>query len=1157
MRLESLCVIKTQRRGLCDLNLNQSRHEVRDSNQRDIIMEYSLTILQVTHGNATKQLSLNQEGYLVKDGNQTVSKGIAQTISVTNLNQLGQVITHLTSQQCLIHGIVKGSVPNESMSVVTESALKSFPYSPNTVSRTKEFFTYSKHAIAMLDIDSSDDPLKIIQRIGEVIPAFQNLQYLLVNSASSSIKSRETGEWIVSPDRGGKHLYFLVEDGENIPELKEILKVKLGAAGHSRIELSQLNKYNGIASCLERTLVDLAVFSPERIDFAAGAHLIDSRIYQERPLPKIIGGTHPHLNISQIPKPTATEQRRYQAKLETLKREKRALRLQQAETHLKQTKPHLKAKRIQLQARQALKDHDAHLLNPDWVLEYEGGSVTVSELMTNPHAYTRYRFADPLDGRSNKAKLFVNGSKLCLHSFARGGTNYYFPQGLSAIPCQSLPFTKTTWVKSQYFDEPITFKGIIALGIPTGGGKTQFLKRLAEQLRELSILYLTPSISLAQNGTVELEFHFYQNPVSLTQTQVSVCIDSAHKYGSKQVLFLDEIEQIMDVIASKRFSQAQYNDFIEKIKQADLIVLCDANLSAATLKFFHEIRQEPIDLYLPTAQRLLDRHQMKAYEYLKEKDLIDLVVYLTQRQESVFIPCSSIKKSQQLEALLRQYTTSIININAKTRDSPEVKAILEKPALIEQYQIKIYTWVIGAGMSFDIAQVNYVCAFVNERVGTPNDALQMAFRYRGRVDIHFHIKKAGHHLNTDTDKTLMDALTDRLLADQTFKQEFGQLLLEGRPYTPTDYDKYTAQRLSYNNELKNNYRELYIKGLTSRGFIHIEIDDQSSRTSLKKIQRALKEQAILDILAAPPLSEFQKDVLLAKHQPTALEQAQLQRYFLETFYQTQISRELITYDNNGQRREAIRWLEYVGRPLQSLRSQMESDREGPLLYQKKIELIRVVGQRLFQVAGIQIQSDGSLQVSSTQRYTLDTMQAFLDWLHTQEGQIACHFVKPLRLDVATSMQYLNGLLKMYGIDLTTHKDQEGRSYSVNLKALQQLNQYLVARQTTFLEKKQQDGNIGNNVNLVSSLSGGVAHNPTFDNDSGHFEILNTVLDLELQERVYLHYLKLEVTPAGWNVENVEQLVIQPLGLKLDELTRLELVSYMSRHYDLIEPVALE
>ena len=91
---------------------------------------------------------------------------------------------------------------------------------------------------------------------------------------------------------------------------RDLLKVRLWLAGHGFCKLATQNQQTGVCAILERALVDLTVFSPERLDYVAGA-LIDKSapFYQDRPAPELHAGGV--LDLDAFPDVTDEERAQY------------------------------------------------------------------------------------------------------------------------------------------------------------------------------------------------------------------------------------------------------------------------------------------------------------------------------------------------------------------------------------------------------------------------------------------------------------------------------------------------------------------------------------------------------------------------------------------------------------------------------------------------------------------------------------------------------------------------------------------------------------------------------------------------------------------------------------------------------------------------------
>jgi len=139
--------------------------------------------------------------------------------------------------------------------------------------------------LAMIDYDPDEGQpelnyQEVTQTLDSVCPGFAAIPKVLAYSTSSCIYK----DGVEIRGKGaGFHLYFLVQNGKDLELFKTYLFQRLWLAGHGYIKISRS------ANPLPRTIFDTAVFSPERLDFVAGAVLKDG-LEQRRPDPIYIPG---------------------------------------------------------------------------------------------------------------------------------------------------------------------------------------------------------------------------------------------------------------------------------------------------------------------------------------------------------------------------------------------------------------------------------------------------------------------------------------------------------------------------------------------------------------------------------------------------------------------------------------------------------------------------------------------------------------------------------------------------------------------------------------------------------------------------------------------------------------------------------------------------
>ena len=273
---------------------------------------FSLSVLTATKGNASKRLVPDVAGKPIRDPAHSlgISAGRVEHVQVAGLAGLADLLQRVTPKQALVHGIPIGSAPGDVFKLVVA---EKFTGAPGTIARTKACIQYPPGPhLLMLDRDPEPEAEPIanaedlLRRMAGVLPAFADVGWLATSSTSSAIRSRQTHEWLKPPD--GWHVY-LVATGD-VERFRDLLKVRLWLAGHGFCKLATQNQQTGVCAILERALVDLTVFSPERLDYVAGA-LIDKSapFYQDRPAPELHAGGV--LDLDAFPDVTDEERAQY------------------------------------------------------------------------------------------------------------------------------------------------------------------------------------------------------------------------------------------------------------------------------------------------------------------------------------------------------------------------------------------------------------------------------------------------------------------------------------------------------------------------------------------------------------------------------------------------------------------------------------------------------------------------------------------------------------------------------------------------------------------------------------------------------------------------------------------------------------------------------
>jgi hypothetical protein len=388
---------------------------------------FSLTILSATRGNASKRLIPDAHGQPIKDPKHSLSiaAGRVEHVQVAGLAGLSELLQRITPQQALVNGIPNGSSPGEVFDLVTS---KNYTGTPGTIARTLACFDYPAGCRVVM-FDRDPDPLAptqvtsaqdLIACLAGIWSVFADIGWLRTTSTSSAIKDTQTHAWLKAPD--GMHVYCLVTG--DVARFRELLDVRSWLAGYGFCRLATPNKATGVTAILRRTLVDLTVLSPKRLDYVAGAQIpIDAPFYQDRPAPEL----HPGhvLDLDSLPDLAPDEWTRYtdvvEAARNALVPEQRAT----VRAHIVAATPTLSAAAVEQEITTRLEQAEQGELPPTHLLYLNNGVTCTADKLSQ--ALDGVRLRDPLepDYGPSQACFHWRGSDWRIVSWAHGIKKVY------------------------------------------------------------------------------------------------------------------------------------------------------------------------------------------------------------------------------------------------------------------------------------------------------------------------------------------------------------------------------------------------------------------------------------------------------------------------------------------------------------------------------------------------------------------------------------------------------------------------------------------------------------------------------------------------------------------------------------------------------------
>lgn len=226
----------------------------------------TFSVLTNTNGLLTKTIRPDGIGGIIKHPAANLMRGKAETISMP-FEEFGHYLRTLNPNQALSHGIT------EHDGVINLVTIGKYSGQSGTIARTKNFFHYPDGTgLGLFDHDPKPgqpklSPDKFLKTLYSIYPDFKKVPTWTTPSTSACIFDLNGHQ--LTDEGAGFHMYFPYEPASKLPELAQWLFKKLWIAGHGRIFISKAG------ALLERTIFDLTVYSPERLDFVAGAHCIN------------------------------------------------------------------------------------------------------------------------------------------------------------------------------------------------------------------------------------------------------------------------------------------------------------------------------------------------------------------------------------------------------------------------------------------------------------------------------------------------------------------------------------------------------------------------------------------------------------------------------------------------------------------------------------------------------------------------------------------------------------------------------------------------------------------------------------------------------------------------------------------------------------------
>jgi hypothetical protein len=411
--------------------------------QRNSVANSSVSLtLFINDGNrpVAKPLGVGPTGELIKQGDhQHIWSGSFSTIRISGIEEHASGIVGARRQSYMAIGY--GVCPHAETGIIrTRDMIAEGNVPAGSYARVRENFEYpkGKPGIFFADCESTREdmrwwgPAQYDAAIVEACPWLAPIKRFYVPSGSSHLFDMRGHQPRLISLKNSYHMHFVVDDASRIPGIGAGMWKALIERGHGFVKWTK----NGRP--LVATMIDKAVWQPEREDYAFGATLPE--FIQQLGNEPVWFGTEPVLTgtmklawlkldkwmagsntIKAIKLAAAEEERKRRA----------AYRQEQLQGMLARGVPLVQAEQSVARLTSGTEGGSAfdETLPPEHPIETKYGTVTVADLFRDPDRWHTVECCDPVEPEyapAGIAKIYMHGqySFPMINSMAHGGVKY-------------------------------------------------------------------------------------------------------------------------------------------------------------------------------------------------------------------------------------------------------------------------------------------------------------------------------------------------------------------------------------------------------------------------------------------------------------------------------------------------------------------------------------------------------------------------------------------------------------------------------------------------------------------------------------------------------------------------------------------------------------
>ncbi|MBE9160677.1 DUF3987 domain-containing protein [Nodosilinea sp. LEGE 06152] len=398
-----------------------SHSKASDAHRQDGIR---FSVFTASKGSAQKRLIPGPDGKPIKDPEHKlcITEAYSKARTVNSPQEFADRLVNLRGTNQAITLGTTGSTAKQQVVSTKHLADK-----PGAIARNKDYFSWPTDGYFPLLFDHDPEPgqpsLNADQFRAELIDLFPELAaaaWVQTVSSSSAIYDKATGECL--KPTSGHHTYIFVRG--DVERFKAILKTRCWLKGKAFFKLATANRATGISAVLERLLIDISVFSPERLVYEAGP-LLPEQWEQRLPVPVVIDGDY--IDLDTITEPTESQQAQADALREAEREIAQAQQLAQTLKRVIAINPGLSPAAAKAKATAAIASCNRGELAPGHMLYLaDNRTITAGDIGPEHDGLTLRDPQEPTyrNGASDLAQIYWNDGNWRINSMAHGGFVY-------------------------------------------------------------------------------------------------------------------------------------------------------------------------------------------------------------------------------------------------------------------------------------------------------------------------------------------------------------------------------------------------------------------------------------------------------------------------------------------------------------------------------------------------------------------------------------------------------------------------------------------------------------------------------------------------------------------------------------------------------------